>query len=164
MCNFLDTKIYHPQQQGSKLLTYTFGIENTKAQEHMTDGLKIASGAVEGFSTIYSGLESSASILGRNLSGNTVKVVEHKYGSSAGLMASDTLDTVGNLINVNRNFSYMTPRGLVKSTAKNTGKGILFTDDFKPKVYLNKDYLTGNLNLYPNLSNLAKELNKPKFA
>ncbi|CAO1410177.1 unnamed protein product [Diamesa tonsa] len=154
----------HVQQQGSKLLTYTFGIENTKAQEHMTDGLKIASGAVEGFSTIYSGLESSAGILGRNLSGNTVKVVEHKYGSSAGLMASDTLDTVGNLINVNRNFSYMTPRGLVKSTAKNTGKGILFTDEFKPKVYLNKDYLTGNTKLYPNLSNLAKELNKPKFA
>jgi len=40
--------------------------------------LTIAAGAVEGFGTIYSGLDESAGILGKNLSNNTVKIIEHK--------------------------------------------------------------------------------------
>lgn len=128
----------------------------------MTETLKIASGTADAISTIYSGLESSAGILGKNLAENTVKVVKYKYGEPMGAVTSNTFDTVGNLYNVNRNFNLMTPKGLVKSTAKNAGKGILQSDAFKPKVYVNKNYFTGAANLYPNLENLAKELNKPK--
>lgn len=40
--------------------------------------LSVAAGAVEGFSTVYHGLEKSASILGNNLKDNTVKIVAHK--------------------------------------------------------------------------------------
>lgn len=45
----------------------------------MSGILTVAAGAVEGFATVYSGLETSASILGENFKNNTVKVVEHKY-------------------------------------------------------------------------------------
>lgn len=40
--------------------------------------LTVAAGAVEGFVTVYDGLEQSASILGQSLSDSTVKVVQHK--------------------------------------------------------------------------------------
>ncbi|CRK97448.1 CLUMA_CG010837, isoform A [Clunio marinus] len=153
----------HVQQQGSKLLTYTVGMEESKATETMTETLKIASGTADAISTIYNGLQSSAGILGQNLADNTVKIVEHKYGQPMGAVTSNTFDTVGNLYNVNRNFNIMTPKGLVKSTAKSAGKGILQSDAFKPKVYLNKNYFTGSVSLYPNLDNFARELNKPKF-
>lgn len=72
-------------------------------------------------------------------------------------------DTVGNLIAVNRSFNILSAKGLVKSSAKSAGKGILNAEEFKPKVYVNKNYFTGAPNLYPNLENFAKELSKPKF-
>lgn len=153
----------HVQKQGSKLLSYAVGMESQRAEETMTETLKIASGTADAISTIYIGLETSAGILGKNLAHNTVKIVEHKYGEPMGAVTSNGLDTVGNLYNVNRNFNIMTPKGLVKSTAKSAGKGILQSEEFKPKVYLNKNYFTGAVNLYPNLENLAKELNKPKI-
>lgn len=150
----------HVQKQGSKLLTYASGMENEKAQETMTETLKIASGAAEAISTIYSGLESSAGMLGSSIANNTVKVVEHKYGEPSAEIASSTFDTVGNLYSVKKNFNIMTPKGLVKSTAKSTGKGILQSEEFRPKLFLNKNYFTGTVTLYPNLDNLAKELDK----
>jgi spartin len=153
----------HVQKQGSKLLSYAVGMESQRAEETMTETLKIASGTADAISTIYNGLETSAGILGKNLADNTVKIVEHKYGEPMGAVTSNTFDTVGNLYNVNRNFNIITPKGLVKSTAKSAGKGILQADEYKPKVYLNKNYFTGATNLYPNLENLAKELNKPKI-
>lgn len=153
----------HVQRQGSRLLSYAAGMENHAAEEAMTETLKIASGTADAISTIYSGLESSAGILGKNLAENTVKVVKYKYGEPMGAVTSNTFDTVGNLYNVNRNFNIMTPKGLVKSTAKNAGKGFLQSDAFKPKVYVNQNYFTGSASLYPNLENLAKELNKPKL-
>lgn len=49
-----------------------------EASDKMKGILTVAAGAVEGFSTVYRGLETSASILGNNLKENTVKIVEHK--------------------------------------------------------------------------------------
>lgn len=40
--------------------------------------LTVAAGTVEGFGTIYNGLETSASILGSHISNNSVKIIEHK--------------------------------------------------------------------------------------
>ena len=163
MTNFGKFLAPHVQKQGSKLLSYAAGMENQKAEETMVETLKIVSGAADGISTIYDGLQNSAGILGRNLADNTVKIVEHKYGEPIAGVSRNTFDTVGNLYNAHRNFNIMTPKGLVKSTAKSAGRGILQSDEFKPKIYVNKNYFTGQASLYPNLDNLAKELNKPRF-
>lgn len=96
----------------------------------MSGVLTIAAGAVEGFGTVYSGLEQSAGILGSNMSNNSVKIIEHKYGPSAGNVASETFDTVGNIINVNRNMKLLSPKGLATRSMKNAGKAIV--SDFKP--------------------------------
>ncbi|KAL7038254.1 hypothetical protein ACKWTF_009523 [Chironomus riparius] len=152
----------HVQQQGAKLLSYTVGMESSQAEVTMTETLKIASGAAEAISTIYGGLETSAGILGRNLADNSVKIVKHKYGESYGEVSEKGFDTVGNLWAVNKSFNILTPKGLVKSTAKSAGKGILNSDEFKPKMYANKDYFTGAPTLYPNLDNFARELSKTK--
>lgn len=48
-----------------------------EASSRVTAVLSVAAGAVEGFSTVYEGLERSAVILGKSLKENTVKVVHH---------------------------------------------------------------------------------------
>lgn len=99
--------------------------------------LTVAAGAVEGFGTVYDGLEKSAGILGKNLSQNSVKIIQHKYGTNAGALATDTFDTVGNLINLNKNVrGLITPKGLAKRTFKGTGKAII--GDFKPHAPMRK--------------------------
>lgn len=92
--------------------------------------LTVTAGAVEGFGTVYAGLEQSAGILGTNLSGNSVQIIEHKYGPSAGNVAAETFDTVGNIINVNRNMKLLTPKGFATRSVKNAGKALV--SDFRP--------------------------------
>lgn len=98
----------------------------------MNGVLTVAAGAVEGFGTVYAGLEQSAGILGKNLGDNSVKIIGHKYGPSAGNVAAETFDTVGNIINVNRNMKLLTPRGFATRSVKNAGKAMV--SDFRPST------------------------------
>lgn len=145
--------------------------------------LAVAAGAVEGFGTIYNGLEESATILGQNLSNNSVKIIEHKYGPSAGCVAADTFDTVGNMINLSKNINIITPKGLARKTMKGTGKAIF--SDFRPKVVNGKlsrhvKMLSSNSKiiqcfcfagqryvpasaLYPDLTEFSKQVAQPKI-
>lgn len=72
------------------------------------------------------------------------------------MVAGNTLDTVGNIINVNKHFGIVTPKGFFKSAGKNAGKGILH--DLKPKTYVNTEYIPAG-RLYPDLSQFAEKLN-----
>jgi spartin len=59
-------------------LTTAFRLSEEDASAKMKGVMTVAAGAVEGFSTVYCGLENSALILGKSLKENTVKVVQHK--------------------------------------------------------------------------------------
>ncbi|GAB0094947.1 spartin [Sergentomyia squamirostris] len=120
----------HLQNQGSRLLSHGLGLSQEDASEKMADALTVAAGAVEAFSTVYTGLEESASILGQSLSNNSVKVIDHKYGASAGNLASTTFETVGNMFTLSQNVKLMTPKGIAKKTAKSAGKALV--EDFQP--------------------------------
>ncbi|KAL1506082.1 hypothetical protein ABEB36_005512 [Hypothenemus hampei] len=108
----------HIQKQGTKLLASGFHMSERDASEKMKSVLTIAAGAVEGFSTVYRGLETSAGILGRNLKDNTVKVVEHKWGPHCATATESSLSTVGNVYSTYENAKILKPKGLIKSTAK----------------------------------------------
>lgn len=144
----------HIQKHGSTLLSKTLGYEEAEAQESMEGVLTVAAGAVEGFATIYSSLEESAKILGNNLSNNSVKIIEHKYGPSAGSLATQTFDTIGNAIDVSQNVRVLTPKGMVKRTAKDTGEAIV--QDFRPSASTSQQgqrAITAS-SLYPELKGL----------
>lgn len=153
----------------------------------MSGVLTVAAGAVEGFGAVYSGLEQSAGILGQNLSDNSVKIIEHKYGSHAGTLAHDTFDTVGNMINLSRNMNIITPKGLAKKTVK--GAGTAMFGDFKPRnsrkqadhlpseilifackftcllldsLFTDTNYAPAGT-LYPDLTEFSKKLSQPNL-
>ncbi|XP_014098837.1 protein spartin isoform X2 [Bactrocera oleae] len=144
----------HVQNAGSALLQKGFGYDTSEANSKMEGAMTIAAGAVEGFSTVYNGLETSAKILGTNLSENSVKIIEHKYGSSAGGVAAGTFDTLGNAFNVSQNVNYITPKGLAKKMAKNTGKAVI--DDYKTKLRHPETHFVPAGTLYPDLRSLKE--------
>ena len=150
----------HVQYQGAKLLSYTVGMEAGQAEVAMTESLKIASGAAEAISTIYGGLESSTGILGRKLADNSVKAIKHKYGESYGEVSEKGFDTVGNLWTVKNNFNILSPKCLAKLTNKSAAKGILNSDEIKPKMLAIKDV---DPSLFPNLQNFSKDLSKSGY-
>ncbi|XP_037806750.1 protein spartin isoform X2 [Lucilia sericata] len=140
----------HIQHHGSNLLQKTCGLDQQEANSKMEGALTLAAGAVEGFSTIVDGLEKSAAILGNNISENSVKIIEHKYGSPAGYVAADTFDTLGNAFIVSRNVNYMLPKGIAKKMVKNTGIAVF--DDYKQN-YKGEQYVAAGA-LYPDLRSL----------
>ncbi|XP_058823856.1 protein spartin isoform X2 [Topomyia yanbarensis] len=166
----------HIQKHGSDLLSYSTGMTAEDASEKVHGALTICAGAVEGFGTVYAGLEKSASILGTSLSQSTVQIVQHKYGPEAGEVVGNSLDTVGNVINVTNNVNYFTPKGIAKRTAKNAGKALVA--GYRPAVPevdtgegSSSSLASGTITeqqkrvvpaavLYPDLSGLAKEVHK----
>ncbi|XP_055695523.1 protein spartin [Lutzomyia longipalpis] len=133
----------HIQKQGSRILSHSLGMSQEVATEKMADALTVAAGAVEAFGTVYTGLEESASILGRSLSTNSVKVIEHKYGPTAGNLASSTFETAGNVFALSHNVRLMTPKGIAKKAAKSTGRALV--EDFHPQSGPSRD-VTGTDN------------------
>ncbi|XP_037892256.1 protein spartin [Glossina fuscipes] len=149
----------HIQYHGTNLLQRTCNLDNEQAQTKMEGVLTVAAGAVEGFSTIVDGLEKSAAILGNNISENSVKIIEHKYGSSAGNLAAGTFDTLGNAFVVSRNANYMLPKGIAKKMVKNTGRAVV--GEYKPNIQQESRYIAAG-NLYPDLKLLKENVEKNK--
>lgn len=114
----------HVQKQGTKLLSSGFNLSEAEASSKVSGVLTVAAGAVEGFATVYRGLETSAGILGQNLKNNSVKIVQHKYGSAAGELSNETFDTVGNIITIGHNAHVLKPRKIFKNIAKSTVSSI----------------------------------------
>ncbi|XP_075234427.1 spartin isoform X1 [Lycorma delicatula] len=122
----------HIQKHGTTLLSTAGGMDEKVASERVKSVLEVTAGAVEGFSTVYSGLEQSASILGQSLANNTVQLVQHKYGQPMGEVTGNTLSTFGNVLAARNNVKIFTPKGLAKRTAKDTGKAVIH--DFRQEL------------------------------
>ncbi|XP_063911841.1 protein spartin isoform X2 [Zophobas morio] len=115
----------HIQKQGTRLLTSGFKMSQEDASAKMKGVMTVAAGAVEGFSTVYCGLEHSAQILGQSLKENTVKVVQHKYGHPAGEFAGDTISTMGHVMHISHNAKIIQPKYLAKRSVKEAGKAMI---------------------------------------
>merc|ERR1712165_163076 len=75
----------------------------------------VARGGLLAYGTIYTSLEDSAKVLGNSVKSNSVQVVEHKYGGEAG-------EVFGKAAMTYMNIQSLGVKGLIKKTAKTTGK------------------------------------------
>ena len=96
-------------------------IRKGSAMSHVVDA---ARGSLKAYGTVYNGLETSSKVLGNNLKTNSVKVVSHKYGGEAGGVFGDALTATGNAAMTYMNIQSLGVKGLVKKTAKETGKTV----------------------------------------
>merc|ERR1712121_447755 len=95
-----------------------------KKQGTMAYLIDAARGGLIAYGTVYSGLESSAKVLGKNIKANSVKVVCYKYVGDAGHVFGDACTAAGNAAMTYMNLQSLGVKGLVKKTAKETGKTV----------------------------------------
>jgi len=81
-----------------------------------------ARGGLLAYGTVYASLEESAKVLGKSVKDESVQVVEKKYGKESGKVFKDGLTSAGNATMTYMNIQSLGVKGLVKKTAKDTGK------------------------------------------
>jgi spartin len=100
----------------------TGGRQNKSSSMHNL--VDAARGGLLAYGTVYAGLESSAKVLGKSVKDNTVKVVEVKYGQEAKQATDDGISAAGDAAMTYLNIQSLGVKGLVKRTAKDTGKSL----------------------------------------
>ena len=101
-----------------------FATGGDKAKGPMSYLVDAARGGLLAYGTVYNGLETSSKVLGKHVKDNSVKVVKHKYGTEAGDVFGDAVTSAGNAAWTYMNIQSLGAKGLVKKTAKETGKSI----------------------------------------
>ena len=81
-----------------------------------------ARGGLLAYGTVYSSLECSAKVLGNSVKDESVQIVQKKYGGEAGSVYEEAMTAAGNGFMTYMHVSSLGVKGLVKKTAKDTGK------------------------------------------
>merc|ERR1719412_1124435 len=81
-----------------------------------------ARGGLLAYGTVYTSLEQSAKVLGKSVKDESVQVVERKYGNEAGHVYGEAMTSAGDAAMTYMNIQSLGVKGLVKKTAKDTGK------------------------------------------
>ncbi|XP_009706087.1 PREDICTED: spartin isoform X1 [Cariama cristata] len=118
----------HVKKHGSKLVPES--LKKDKDGKSTFDGaLVVAASGVQGFSTVWQGLESAAKCIAKSVSTETVKTVKYKYGDDAGHATDNAMNSAINVGVTAFNIDNIGIKAVVKRTAKETGHAVL--DEYK---------------------------------
>ncbi|XP_010727251.1 spartin isoform X2 [Meleagris gallopavo] len=118
----------HVKKHGSKLVPES--LKKDKDGKSALDGaLVVAASGVQGFATVWQGLESAAKCIAKSVSTETVKTVKHKYGDDAGSATDNAMSSAINVGVTAFNIDHIGIKSIVKKTAKETGHAVL--DEYK---------------------------------
>ena len=121
MAGYLASKVEKPIDS---VVSKSGGGKKKRQGSTMAHVVDAARGSLIAYGTVYNGLETSAKVLGNNMRENSVKVVSHKYGGDAGGVFGDAMTATGNAAMTYMNIQSLGVKGLVKKTAKETGKTV----------------------------------------
>jgi len=110
--------------KAEKPLSGTVVNPDKKQGRAMSQVIDAARGGLIAYGTVYNGLESSAKVLGTHVKENSVKIC-HKYGGEAGTVFGEAASAAGNAAMTYMNVQSLGVKGLVKKTAKETGKTVV---------------------------------------
>ncbi|GFR73085.1 spartin-like [Elysia marginata] len=115
----------HVRQHGEKIVPKSLKKENGSGKSTLDGVVKVAASGLQGFGTVFVGLEAAAKSLGKSLTQETVQVVTHKYGEEAGILTENTMYAAGHVAVTAYNVDNIGVKALAKRTAKETGKAVL---------------------------------------
>lgn len=114
----------HVKKHGSKLVPES--LKRDKDGKSTLDGaMVVAASSVQGFSTVWQGLECAAKCIVSNVSAETVQTVRYKYGHNAGEATHNAVDSAINVGLTAYNIDNIGIKAMVKRTAKQTGHRLL---------------------------------------
>ncbi|XP_024905319.1 spartin isoform X4 [Pteropus alecto] len=118
----------HVKKHGSKLVPESLK-KDRNGKSPLDGAMVVAASSVQGFSTVWQGLECAAKCIVNNVSAETVQTVRYKYGHTAGEATHDAVDSAINVGLTAYNIDNIGIKAMVKKTAKQTGQTIL--EDYK---------------------------------
>ncbi|KAM9846882.1 spartin a isoform 2-T2 [Aulostomus maculatus] len=115
----------HVKKHGAKLIPESMKTRKD-GQPSNLDGAKfVACSSVQGFSTVWSSLETGAKLVGKSVASETVTTVKHKYGDDAGQATDTGLQSVINVGVTAFNIDNLGIKAILKSAGKKTAKAML---------------------------------------
>lgn len=95
---------------------------SAKKSSSMYNLVDAARGGLLAYGTVYASLENSAKVLGKSVKEESVQIVEKKYGGEAGQVYGEAMTAAGDAAMTYMNIQSLGVKGLIKRTAKDTGK------------------------------------------
>nr|XP_033495091.1 spartin a isoform X1 [Epinephelus lanceolatus] len=115
----------HVKKQGAKLVPESMK-KNKDGSPSNWDGTKfVAAKSVEGFSTVWSSLETGAKLVGKSVIAETVTTVTYKYGNDAGDATNTALKSVINVGVTAYNIDNLGLKAILKTAGKKTAKAMV---------------------------------------
>jgi hypothetical protein len=108
-------------KQGSTQLLAKTGIvgDKSNASSYVDGFCTVAGSSIQGVAMVYDSLEDAAKCLAKNLTNQTVTVVDHKYGTDAAKLTQNGMHSIGNVaLTVNNFKNFKIVRTVAKETAK----------------------------------------------
>ncbi|XP_048453759.1 spartin a [Rhincodon typus] len=114
----------HVKKHGSKLIPEAIKKDNN-SKANLDGALAVAASGVQGFATVWNGLECAAKCIAKNVAAETVHTVKHKYGSAAGKATDNAVNSAINVGVTAFNIDHLGIKAVARRTAKETGNAIL---------------------------------------
>ncbi|CAI9591863.1 unnamed protein product [Staurois parvus] len=125
----------HVKKHGSKLIPES--LKKDKDGKSPLDGaMVVAASGVQGFATVWQGLEYAGKNIAKSVATETVHTVKYKYGKDAGHATHDAVNSAINVGVTAFNIDHLGVKAIVKKTAKETSHAIL--DEYKLNEKQNK--------------------------
>ncbi|KAM8975666.1 spartin [Pelodytes ibericus] len=118
----------HVKKHGSKLIPESLK-KDKDGKSTLGGAMVVAASGVQGFATVWQGLEYSAKNIAKSVTSETVHTVKYKFGKDAGHATDNAMNSAINVGVTAFNIDHLGIKAIVKKTAKETSHVIL--DEYK---------------------------------
>ncbi|KAM6933605.1 spartin b [Xenentodon cancila] len=118
----------HVKKHGGKLIPESMK-KDKDGRSNIDGAMVVAASGVQGFATMWTGLEVAAKDITTNVAAETVTTIKHKYGAAAGQATDHAVNSAINVGITAFNIDNLGIKAVVKRTGKHTAQAIL--EDYK---------------------------------
>ncbi|ROJ66297.1 Spartin [Anabarilius grahami] len=114
----------HVKKHGGKLIPESLK-KDRDGRSNIDGAMVVAASGVQGFATMWTGLEVAAKNIAKSVAAETVTTVKHKYGAEAGQATDHAVNSAINVGVTAFNIDNLGIKAMVKKTGKETAHAIL---------------------------------------
>lgn len=114
----------HVKKHGGKLIPESLK-KDRDGRSNIDGAMVVAASGVQGFATMWTGLEVAAKNITKSVAAETVTTVKHKYGAEAGQATDHAVNSAINMGVTAFNIDNLGIKAMVKKTGKETAHAIL---------------------------------------
>ncbi|XP_016334605.1 spartin-like isoform X2 [Sinocyclocheilus anshuiensis] len=114
----------HVKKHGGKLIPESLK-KDKDGRSNIDGAMVVAASGVQGFATMWTGLEVAAKNIAKSVAAETVTTVKHKYGAEAGQATDHAVNSAINVGITAFNIDNLGIKAMVKKTGKETAHAIL---------------------------------------